>query len=118
MSGDIRANASVDGFLRMRLVSMKQRHKTKKFEGVLIRVEELQALYDEQRGICAITGLPMHTNTSESDLSLSPDRIDNTLGYTKANVRLVCARANLMMSTLDDAHFVWWCRAVVNNIGN
>ena len=102
----------------MRLSAMKQRHKHKKFEGVVIGINDLQALYDEQRGICAISGLPMHVNTSESDLSLSPDRIDNDLGYTNGNVRLVCARANIMMSTLDDAHFVWWCRAVVNNIGN
>ena len=60
----------------------------------------------------------MYATTDESDLAVSVDRIDNSLGYVLGNVRLVCSRVNLMMSNLDDAHFTWWCRAVVNHNGN
>tara|TARA_B110000967_G_scaffold78370_1_gene81049 strand:+ start:288 stop:596 length:309 start_codon:yes stop_codon:yes gene_type:complete len=102
----------------MRLASLKQRHKNKGFSGETIDLPYLLDLYAGQNGICAATGIPMHITTDESDLSVSPDRIDNTQGYIKGNVRLVCARANLMQSTLDDAHFHWWCRAVVNQSGN
>lgn len=113
-----RANASLEGFLQMRLTSMKSRQKEKKYIGTTIGLIDLMRLYDDQRGMCAITGLPMHTTLNESDLSVSPDRIDNTLGYIDGNVRLVCSRANLMMSNMDASHFEWWCRAVVNNARN
>lgn len=111
-------NSSLEQFLKMRLSTLKQRHKGKGFEGDPIDLAYMTALYSQQKGICAVTGIPMHITTEESDLSVSPDRIDNTQGYIKGNVRLVCARANLMQSTLDDAHFRWWCRAVVHNGGN
>jgi hypothetical protein len=94
-----RANASLEGFLQMRLTSMKSRQREKNYSGTTIGLIDLMRLY-------------------ESDLSVSPDRIDNTLGYIDGNVRLVCSRANLMMSNMDASHFEWWCRAVVNNARN
>jgi hypothetical protein len=97
---------------------MRSRHRQKKFTGTVINFDDLKRLYDDQLGMCAISGLPMHITTEETDLSVSPDRINNELGYISGNVRLVCSRANLMMSAMDDAHFVWWCRAVVNHSGN
>ena len=111
-----RANRSLKGFLQNRLTNLLIRHK--KYGGEPIDLGDLERLYVEQNGICAISGIPMHTTLNESDLAVSPDRLDNSIGYVKGNVRLVCARANMMMSTMDDAHFTWWCRAVVNNSGN
>lgn len=113
-----KANLSTDNFLFLKFTKLKDRHRAKKFEGDVLTFEDLQLLYESQRGNCALTGLPMHATTDESDLSVSVDRIDNNLGYVLGNVRLVCSRVNLMMSNLDDAHFTWWCRAVVNHIGN
>ncbi len=101
----------------MRLTALKQRHRSKGYTEDVIDLAHLMDLYEEQRGICALTGIPMHTTTSESDMSVSPDRIDSDLGYSEGNVRLVCVRANLMMSNLDDAHFKWWCRAVIFHDG-
>jgi len=112
-----RANSSLEGFLNMRLAALRTRHRIKGFKEECIDLDHLKYLYDVQRGICAITGIPMHTTTLESDMSVSPDRIDSSVGYSKGNVRLVCVRANLMMSNLDDAHFKWWCRAVISNDG-
>lgn len=112
----ISANSSLEGYLQLRLSKMRQRHK--KYSGDFVTLEHLMDLYKKQGGMCATTGLPMHYTTEESDLSVSPDRIDNSQGYIEGNVRLVCARANLMQSVLDDAHLLWWCRAVVNNLGN
>lgn len=113
-----KGNLSIDNFLSLKLAGLRSRHRSKKFAGKPITLDDLRFLYDKQGGICAISGLPMYATTDESDLSVSVDRIDNGLGYVLGNVRLVCSRANLMMSNLDDAHFVWWCRAVVNHIGN
>ena len=113
-----RANSSVEYFLRARLSSMRQRHKQKEYDGDIVGIEYLTALYEEQRGICALTGIPMHVSTDHSDLSASPDRIDIEKGYIEGNIRLVCARINLMRSSLGDHDLVWWCRAVVNRNGN
>lgn len=113
-----KGNLSTDNFLFLKLTKLRDRHRAKKFEGDVITFEDLQNLYESQGGNCALTGLPMYATTDESDLAVSVDRIDNSLGYVLGNVRLVCSRVNLMMSNLDDAHFTWWCRAVVNHIGN
>lgn len=111
-------NTSLEGFLKARLRAMKQRHKQKKYSGALVNVEHLVALYREQGGICAVSGLPMHVTTEQSELSASPDRIDVHQGYVAGNIRLVCSRINLMRNSLGDHDFRWWCRAVVNNIEN
>ena len=113
-----RWNASVEGFLQLRLTGLRQRHRTKGYEGEVVSLDYLMRVYEEQRGYCAISQLPMHLTTDQSDLSASPDRIDITKGYIDGNVRLVCSRVNLMRSTLNDHDFVWWCRAVVNKSGN
>ena len=114
----LRASGSLEGFLQMRLTSCKQRHRQKEYEGTPVSLEYLIGLYEQQRGICAISNLPMHITTDQSDLSVSVDRIDITQGYVEGNLRLVCARINLMRSTLDDHDFLWWCRAMVNSSGN
>lgn len=118
LSNKKRSNSSLEGFLQHRLTGLRQRHKQKKYEGTPISLEYLVALYEQQRGICAISQLPMHITLDQSDLSVSPDRIDVTKGYIEGNIRLVCARVNLMRGALDDHDFVWWCRAVVNSNGN
>jgi len=113
-----RSNDSLRGFLQVRLTSLRQRHREKGYSGEPVSLDYLVALYDKQRGICTISNIPMQLTTEQSDLSASPDRIDITKGYIEGNVRLVCARMNLMRSTLKDNDLVWWCRAVVNNSGN
>ena len=113
-----RANSSAEHFLRARLSGMRQRHKQKEYGGEIVGIEYLMALYERQRGICALTGVPMHVSTDHSDLSASPDRIDIQRGYIKGNIRLVCARINLMRGSLGDHDLLWWCRAVVNSSGN
>ena len=112
-----RHNATLSGYLTMRLTALKRRHKNANYPGVPVSLGDLLKLYDDQRGICAITGIPMHYTHGHSDMSISPDRVDRDKGYEDGNVRLVCVRANLMRSTLDDEDFAWWCRAVVNNLG-
>jgi len=103
-----------DGFFKARHAKLIQRHKKFEGAGTPITIEELKQLYSDQKGICAITKLPMHATSKNTDLSASPDRIDTSRGYEKDNVRLVCSRANVMRMNLDDHDFLWWCRAVIN----
>ena len=67
-------------------------------------------LWEQQEGICAITGLkmlePVGYVASRVPLKVpktaSIDRIDSNKGYTKGNVQWVCVFANLAKNTFKD----------------
>lgn len=56
--------------------------------------------------ICPVLGIPIGFNKSmkDRDYSISLDRLDNTLGYTASNVRVISYRANKLKSnaTIDE----------------
>jgi hypothetical protein len=54
---------------------------------------DLQNMWDEQHGLCALTGVPM-THDSKSNFKASPERRDNRLGYVEGNVILIIAEFN------------------------
>lgn len=56
-------------------------------------VAGLVDLYEEQRGICALTRLPLVLTTGDL-CSISIDRKDSNRGHVMGNVQLVCVWAN------------------------
>lgn len=56
--------------------------------------EQLQQLYTDQNGCCAVTDTPMTSDIGDP-LCLSVDRIDSNLGYTLSNIMIVCRWVNL-----------------------
>jgi endogenous inhibitor of DNA gyrase (YacG/DUF329 family) len=64
-------------------------------------------LFHAQKGVCAISGLPMTLNTNSKKLAdkspfyASVDRIDNDLGYVQGNVQFVCLGINYMRNTFS-----------------
>ena len=46
----------------------------------------------------------------------SLDRIDNSLGYVKGNVRFISIMANYCRNTFEDKDLMEFCEAVVDNI--
>lgn len=72
-------------------------------------------------GACPRTGFPFDLSArfrSRSEKSRSPfapslDRIDNALGYTDANVEVVCSQFNMMRGELTHAELQQFCRALV-----
>jgi len=105
--------------LGRRLTDLRQRSK-KRNEAVEIVLEDLIELYKKQHGFCALTGMPMswsndgeHSNSAERrGTSISVDRIDSSIGYTKDNIRLVCERANKVKGNMDDGELYFWCRQI------
>lgn len=89
-----------------------------KRRGISVNIEksDIEDMYKAQGGLCAVTGLPMQFSALESgknSYAVSVDRIDSDLGYTRENVRLVCARVNLMKMELSDDQMMFWCGAIL-----
>ena len=84
---------------------------------VHITKEYIEILYKEQKGLCAVTNLPMEFSAAKegkNSFAVSVDRIDSSKGYTEENVRLVCARVNLLKMELEDEQLKFWCMAILN----
>jgi hypothetical protein len=87
-------------------------------------------LWHSQGGVCAVSGVGMtyqahdwceklgynHTYDHQvaSPLQISIDRIDNRLGYTRGNVRLVCLWVQNAMARYSDHLLLYFCRHVNN----
>ncbi len=110
---------TLNGKLANLITTSRYRCKISKREHT-INVDDLRKLYENQQGKCAISGKEMIIRGSncaaDSPFSISLDRIDSDLGYTKDNVWLVCTGVNLMKSRLKMDEFLDFCKSVVENL--
>jgi len=72
----------------------------------------LVSLFNNQRGLCAYSNLPL-TFGSYFDINwvISLERIDTLIGYTKNNVCLICIEFNTMDNSIlgiDDSKIIGW----------
>ena len=98
-------------------VSSNVRHKRRELEYNLT-VFDLEELDIAQNGKCALSGITLDfrkpVGPSQPN-QVSVDRIDNTKGYIKDNIRLVCLMANYCRNGFTDQQVVDFCRSVVLN---
>lgn len=91
----------------------KEKHRGKKaprYENHITR-GHLWALWDKQKGLCAITGIRMD-HKRNTLYTVSIDRIDSSIGYIDGNVQLVCKAINLAKSTYSNAEIIeFWNQA-------
>jgi hypothetical protein len=88
-----------------------------------IDLKFLKDLWDEQQGICPITGwklnLPKNSTYWDEDQNrlyrASLDRIDSSLGYIRGNVRFISVMANYCKNDFADEDVFAFCEAVVQN---
>lgn len=71
----------------------------------------LKALWEEQKGICPYTKLPMILSPCRYQKEFKPDcasldRIDITKGYVKGNVRFVCLSINYARNRFKESDFI------------
>lgn len=74
------------------LRSIKDRCKTRNYEFDL-SIEDLSV-----PDVCPVLGIPVIQGYINRDYRPSVDRVDNTKGYTKGNVRVISLRANRIKS--------------------
>ncbi len=80
------------------LDACKSRHIKKSHVVCEITLEDLINKYEEQKGLCAISKVKLEHKQGVLN-SISIDRIENTLGYTKDNVHLVAKWINIGRNT-------------------
>lgn len=82
-----------------------------------LSVDFLVQLYETQKGLCAISGVPMTWDQGggKSATNISIDRVDPAKGYKEDNVQLVCTIVNIMKLHYSQESLLWWCKQIINN---
>ena len=72
-------------------------------------------LWNDQHGICALSGLTMTYTLQEGRIptNVSIDKIDRTKGYIQGNIQLVCMACNQIKSDLTDLEMYNFCKKIV-----
>jgi len=90
-----------------------------------IDLKYLKELWENQEGICPITGwnlvLPHSTEgwkTKRNSKRASLDRIDSSKGYMRGNVRFISFMANIARSNMEDEELIKFCDAVTRKNKN
>lgn len=106
-----------DRYFWERAKECNRRNKIKGFVDVKVSHVELIDIYEEQKGLCLYTKLPMvfHSEKGKADFNvLSIDRINPSLGYFRANIAFVLNCMNMMKSN----HTMVEVKLVLNAIRN
>ena len=98
------SNNRLDEFSMFRPIL--KRAKQRKHQEFNINLKDLKKIWDTQKGKCYILGhdliLPDDKQIINHNFLASLDRIDNSKGYIKNNVRFVCATINYAKNKFDD----------------
>jgi hypothetical protein len=87
-----------------------------------IDIQYLHELWEQQKGICPFTKqtLELKTHTNHTLIKNKPyqasvDRIDNSKGYIKGNVRFVALIFNYAKNIFSDSDVIDFCKKVSSN---
>ena len=93
---------------------MKLLKNSKRKENVNIDLEYLKFLWEQQNGICPISGIKMILKEHNSKNSILPnqaslDRIDSSKPYEIGNVRFITLIANYARNVFSDEDVIQFC---------
>lgn len=74
--------------------------------------QDIQQLWNKQRGLCAYTSMPMVWDIGHK-LKISVDRIDSARGYTPDNIVLCSKTVNIMKQRLSVSELQDFAKAIV-----
>lgn len=82
-----------------------QKSKSKSKRAITITEEEIVALWKQQNGLCAISGMMM-LSIFKDPQTISIDRIDSNIGYINGNVQLICQWVNLAKNNFSNTKII------------
>ena len=112
---------SVDRTLIRLLTAARGRSRSWKGIEFDMALSDARALYEQQQGLCVLTGLSMdlHSRTGQkgprNPFVMSIDRIDSSRGYVVGNVRLVVWAANAAMNVWGEEVFAKIAEAYIRH---
>jgi hypothetical protein len=122
-----------DNFLYTRYIRQKDKHSgfrwymknikrnsKKRNHTYDVDIEYLEMIWKEQDGICPFTKEKLQLKTHSDDrfstpYSASIDRIDNSKGYIKGNIRFVALMFNYARNKFSDEQVIDFCKQVASN---
>ena len=75
---------------------------------------DIANMYYNQKGRCALSGIPIGWEEVGTIHSVSIDRIDSSKGYLLDNIQLVHKDINMMKQQFDNDYFIQLCMAVAD----
>lgn len=110
---------TVEGTLRTITAGCKNRARRKELP-CDIDTDFIIALYKQQNGKCARTGITLEPSNASGKIRWNPntitiDRINSAKGYTKDNVQLVTLMYNNCKSNFTHKDVVNFCKQVIEN---
>ena len=82
-----------------------------------LSLEILSRILEEQKGVCALSGVPLTCTLIKGQTCKTNASIDRIIAggpYTEDNVQLVCAALNKWRSDTPLQEFIEWCRKVAS----
>lgn len=109
----------LDKCLRFRFLGARDRALKQNIE-FNITFDYVKELWNKQKGICALSGIPMTYALKEgrTPTNISIDKIDRAKGYTIGNVQLVCMACNQIKSDLTEEEMYNFCKRIVGYYEN
>lgn len=118
--GNIKSRAKVystiEGRAKIFLQSCK-RSATKRKQVFDLTVSDVVNFWNKQNKICAYSGVEMTLEANKLN-TVSIERIDSSVGYTKENTVLVCYIINRMKSDFKYEDFYQYCSNVTSFLGD
>lgn len=106
----IKQNSTIEGRARVFLLNAK-RSALKRKQDFTLEIKDIVDCWNEQSQICAYSGRQMTLLAGELN-TVSIERINSSIGYTKDNTILVCQAINRMKSDFEFDDFYNLCRDV------
>lgn len=109
-----RGSKDLNRLLYERFHGLKDRARKKDIQ-CNIDLQYLHELWNTQKGLCALSGIPMtyYFDSGRVPTNVSVDRIDSNLGYIKGNLQLVCMAVNQMKSDLTIEQLKYFCKSIL-----
>jgi hypothetical protein len=90
-----------NGHFSRLLANMKKNSEVRKHSPPEFSLQNLYELFEAQNGLCKYSGIPLTFGSyKEINWTVSAERINNKIGYTKKNVILICYEFNTSDYTL------------------
>lgn len=79
---------------------------------VFVSINDIQELWENQNGLCALSGIKLKLSSKKSGCTASIDRINPKVGYVVGNIQFVHKHINWMKNKFSNEYYLEMCKKV------